>query len=174
MVERKVRGSVINGYLRYVEKNWGKEGVARCRAETKLTGIDIKDGLQYPNAILLAVIKWLSVNYGMAHIRKAGNHAVKNLGLLSYIVRFSSIEAMLRRAKNAYHEAYGFGEVGMQISKNSAIATMKDVSEIPENCEGWIGALEALLEITGTKGAVVKTKCQLKGDPSCQYEIKWQ
>jgi len=173
MAERKVRGSVINGYLKFVEKNWGKDGAERCRKETNLTDIEVKDGLFYNNAMLIALIKWISGNYGMAQMRRAGNHAVKNLGLLAYVVRFSSTEGMLKKAKDAYRETYDFGEVEMVFKPHHAIAYMKDVSEIPENCEGWIGALEALLELTHTKGKVTKTKCQLKGDARCEYEITW-
>lgn len=173
MAERKLKGSVINGYMKFVEKNWGKDGVERCRKETNLAGIEFKDGLLYQNAILQAVIRWISANYGMGYVRKAGNHTVKNLGLLAYIVRFSSVESMLKKAKDAYQEAYGFGEVAMVFKPHHAVACMKDVSEMPENCEGWIGALEALLELTHTKGKVTKVKCQLKGDERCEYEVTW-
>ena len=173
MIERKIRGSVINGYLKFVEKTWGKDGLENCRRDVKLDGIHLKDGAYFPNAMLLEIIKWISKNHGMEYVRKAGKHTVKNLGLLSYIVRFTSIETMLGKAKDAYMEAYRFGDVDINISGNRAVATMKDVSEIPENCEGWIGALEALLEITRTKGRVVKAKCQLNGDEHCEYEITW-
>ena len=167
MVERRVRGSVISGYLKYVEKTWGQDGTARCRKETNLAGLELTDGIFYPNAMLLAVIN------GIAHVRKAANHAVKNLGFMSYIVRFSSVENMLKKSKDAYNEAYSFGEVEMKFKPHLATATMKGVSEAPENCEGWMGALEALLELTHAKGRVTKTKCQLKGDPHCEYEIIW-
>ena len=65
-------------------------------------------------------------------------------------------------------------KVEMKIEDNKAIATMQDVSEITENCEGWIGALEALLELTHSDGRVLKTRCQLKGDSHCEYEITWK
>ncbi|MFO7619496.1 MAG: hypothetical protein R6W91_07605 [Thermoplasmata archaeon] len=173
MTERMVRGSVINGYLKYVEKTWGKVGFERCMAEAKLTEIKPKDGTLYPYSMELEVIRWISRNYGMESVKKAGKHTVKNLGLLSYLVRFASIETMLGKAKDSYHEAYAFGHVDIQITGKRAIAIMKDVSDIPENCQGWIGALEGLLELTRTDGRVLKTKCQLKGDPHCEYEITW-
>ncbi len=174
MTERKVKGSVINGYLKFVGKTWGKEGLEKCLIDTKLKGLEIKDATKYPNAMLMEIIRWISKNYGMVYIRKAGQHAVKNLGMLAYVVRFTSIETMLGKAKDAYMEAYDFGTVAMSISGKHAVASMKDVSEIPENCEGWIGALEALLDITRTKGKVRKTKCQLKGDEKCEYEVTWE
>jgi predicted hydrocarbon binding protein len=174
MSAKQVRGSVINGYLKFVEKTWGKDGLEKCLVDTKLKGIGIKDGAKMPNAMLMEVIGWISRNHGMDYVRKAGRHTVKNLGLMAYIVRFASIETMLGKAKDAYDETYFFGEVNMNISGKHAVASMKDVSEIPENCEGWIGALEALLEITRTRGTVKKTKCQLKGDVRCEYEIVWE
>jgi predicted hydrocarbon binding protein len=173
MSERKVRGSVINGYLKFVEKTWGKDGYEKCLIATELKDLHIKDGVLYPYSMVQGVINWISKNYGLQYVRKAGNHTVKNLGLLAYIVRFTSIETMLCKAKAAYQETYAFGEVNIKISGKSALATMKDVSETPENCEGWIGALEALLELTRTKGTITKTKCQLKGDDMCEYKIMW-
>jgi predicted hydrocarbon binding protein len=173
MVERKARGSVVNGYLKYVEKTWGKDGLARCRKEANLEGLEIIDGKLYPNEMVLSILKWISKNYGVAYVRKAANFTVKNLGLLSYIVRFSSIESMLQKSADAYKEAYDFGEVHMRFTPHKAMALMKDVSVIHENCDGWIGALEALLELTHTKGRVTHTKCQLKGDERCEYEITW-
>ncbi len=169
-----MRGSVINGYIKFVEKTWGKEGLRRCLADAKLTEIQIKDGVLYPYIMEQGVIKWISKNYGMEYVRKAGKHTVKNLGLLAYLVRFTSIETMLEKAKSSYYEAYDFGKVEMHISGNRAVATMKDVSEVPENCEGWMGALEGLVELTRKKGRVTKTKCQLKGDDHCEYEIVWE
>ena len=173
MTNRKVRGSVLNGYLKFVEKTWGKEGIEKCLIETKIKGLHIKDGVLYPYSMVQGVIIWISRNYGMPYVRKAGKHTVKNLGLLAYVVRFASVETMLGKAKDAYKETYAFGEVNMKVSGKSAIATMKDVSETPETCEGWIGALEGLLELTRTKGTVTKTKCQLKGDERCEYKITW-
>jgi predicted hydrocarbon binding protein len=174
MSKREVRGSVINGYLKFVEKTWGKDGIEKCLVDTELKGLHIKDGVLYSYSMVQGVINWISKNYGMQYVRKAGNHTVKNLGFLAYLVRFASIETMLGKAKDAYHETYAFGEVEMKISANSAIATMKDVSETPENCEGWMGAIEAMLELTRTKGTVTKTKCQLKGDDKCEYKIVWE
>lgn len=168
-----MRGSVINGYLKYVERTWGKDGMERCRAEAKLTDLDIKDGVLYPYVMEQGVITWISKNYGMEAVRKAGKHTVKNLGLMAYLVRFASIETMLEKAKTSYHEAYDFGKVDMKISGNRAVAVMKDVSEVPENCEGWIGALEGLLELNKKKGRVIHTKCQLKGAEACEYEMTW-
>ncbi|MCK5310053.1 MAG: TIGR02265 family protein [Thermoplasmata archaeon] len=174
MDERTIKGSVISGYLHYVEKTWGKEGVTQCKQHLNINEIKFKDGHQYPNEMLLNIVRWISKEKGMDYVRKAGNHTVKNLGMLAYVVRFAKMETMVTKAKEAYEESYSYGEVEMEIGDHKAIATMRDVSYIHENCQGWIGALEALLELTHSKGNVLKTKCQLKGDSHCEYEITWK
>jgi predicted hydrocarbon binding protein len=175
MGERKVRGSVINGYMKYVVRTWGKAGLDECLASAKLSDIPIKDGVLYPYVMEQGVITWISGKHGMDHVRKAGNFTVKNLGMLSYLVRFASIETMLEKSVNSYYEAYAFGHVEMHIEGKKGVAKMRDVSDIPENCQGWLGAFEGLLELKhAKKGRVIKTKCQLKGDTQCEYEITWE
>lgn len=174
MSERTVRGSVINGYLDFIGKTWGKDGAETCRRDTGIGGTHIRDGHKYPIDMLLAVIKWISSNKGMDYVRKAGNHAVKNLGLLAYVVRFTKMETMVMKARDAYYESYDHGNVEMKVGDHRATAVMRDVSEIPENCQGWIGAMEALLDLTHSRGRVLKTKCQLKGDEFCEYDITWE
>ena len=174
MDEKRVRGSVISGYLLFVEKTWGKEGIANCKRDLKLENTKIKDGIHYSNDLLLDIIRWISKNKGIENVRKAGNFTVKNLGMLAYVVRFAKMDTMIMKAEEAYLESYDQGTVEMERGDHKAIAIMKDVSVIPENCEGWIGALEALLELTHSKGTVLKTKCQLKGNPHCEYEITWE
>jgi len=174
MVEKTVKGSVINGYLQFIEKTWGTYGLNQCKDGLKIDDMNIIGGHNYSNDMLLAIIQWISKEKGMEYVRKAGNFTVKNLGILAYIVRFTKTETMLMKAKDAYNESYSQGQVEMKLGDHRATAIMKDVSEVPENCQGWIGALEALLELTHAHGTVVKTKCQLKGDSHCEYEITWK
>ena len=174
MTEREIRGSVINGYLKYVEKTWGKDGYEDCRQKAKVSDIKISDGQQYNHDMLLAIIHWISDNHGLERVRQAGKHTVQNLGLLAYIVRFANMDTMLKKAKSLYAEAYSFGEVNMTPTERGAEVYMKDVSQIPEDCIGWEGAFEGMLELTHSKGRVIKTKCQLKGEPHCEYDITWK
>ena len=70
MEEKKVRGSVINGYLNFVEKTWGKEGIASCKKDLDIENTKFKDGIRYPNSTLITVIKWISDNKGINNVRK--------------------------------------------------------------------------------------------------------
>ena len=46
--ERKTRGSVLNGYLNYIGRRWGKEGIESCMTHVGLGDVSINDGKWYP------------------------------------------------------------------------------------------------------------------------------
>jgi predicted hydrocarbon binding protein len=54
------------------------------------------------------------------------------------------------------------------------VAKLIDFSETKENCVGWQGALEGMLELTKTKGTVKEVKCLCEGGDCCEFEIKWE
>lgn len=110
----------------------------------------------------------------MDRVRQAGKFTVKNLGLFAYMVRFMSMEAMLHKAEDRYSELYKFGEIKIELQDKKAIARMLDVSGIEENCQGWMGVLEAMLDLTKTKGTVSHTECQVKGASQCIYVVEWE
>ena len=174
MSERKIRGRVINGYLDFVKRTWGQDGYEECR---KAVGIGdaakIEDGEFYPNNAMLTIIKWIAENHGKERVKQAGKHTVKNLGLFAYLVRFMTMETMLNKAVERYREMYQFGSVDIKMKENGATAIMRDVTDIKENCIGWTGAFEAMLELTKTKGSVREVKCQNEGDDHCEFEIIW-
>lgn len=174
MDEKQIRGSVINGYLTFIEKTWGKDGLEDCKRSVDILDIKITEGTFYPNDLLLEVLKWISGNHGISRVRQAGNYTVKNLGLLAYLVRFTSMDKMISKATDRFREVYRFGDITVDNTEKGVTVRMTDVCEIPENCEGWLGAFEAMLELTKTKGRVRKTKCQLKGAESCEYELEWK
>ena len=112
MAEKRIRGSVINGYLKFVEKTWGKDGLDECKRVINIADIKIDDGAHYSNGMMLALLRWISETHGISRIRQAGNFTVKNLGLLSYLVRFTSMDKMIQKATDRFKEVYGFGNSG--------------------------------------------------------------
>jgi hypothetical protein len=174
VAEKAVRGSVINGYLKYVEKTWGKDGLEDCKKAINIKGMKIKEAPYYSNEIMLSLLKWISGNHGIGRVRQAGNFTVKNLGLLSYLVRFASMEKMISKATDRFREVYAFGDITVEQTDKGALVQMRGVCEIPESCEGWQGAFEAMLELTKSKGRVVKTKCETMGEGLCEYSIEWK
>ncbi len=173
MSERKIRGNVINRYLGFIKKTWGKDGEEQARKESGIVDINISDSNFYSNEIMVRILQWISANHGMERVKQAGKYTTKNLGLFAYMVRFVSMDTMLHKAEERFKELYKFGKIDIEISENKAIAKMKDVSEVEENCQGWIGVLEAMLELTKTKGTVTQTKCQVSGDDHCEYIVEW-
>ena len=174
MSDRIIRGNVINRYLSFIKKTWGKDGEEQARKESGITDINITDSNFYNNEIMVRILSWISTNHGMDRVRQAGKYTAQNLGLFAYMVRFLSMETMLNKAEERFKELYKFGSIDIEVSDNKAIANMKDVSEIEENCQGWIGVLEAMLDLTKTKGTVTHTQCQMKGEDHCEYIVEWQ
>jgi hypothetical protein len=175
MEERKVRGGAINGYLAFVKKSWGEAGRAECLQALGIP-LDAKfeEGLFYPNKILVNTLKWISTTHGMEKVRQAGKFAIMNQGFLSYLVRFLTMDQMLTKAEERFRETWKFGAVSVRREPKKATVSMKDFSDIEENCVAWVGAFEGMLEMTKTKGKVTKARCQLKGGESCLYVIEWQ
>jgi len=175
MAERKVRGGAINGYLAFIKKSWGEAGRVECVAAIGLPpDARFEDGLFYPNKILVDVLKWISATHGMDKVRQAGKFAIMNQGFLSYLVRFINMDQMLTKAEERFHETWKFGVVGIRRESKKATVSIKDFSDVEENCIAWVGAFEGMLEMTKTKGTVKETKCQLKGNERCVYVIEWE
>ena len=174
-VQKKVRGSVIKGYLDFVRKVWGQQGFDRC-----LNALQIKDDFYeghfkeknfYPHQILNDIILWIHEEKGMDYVRRAGKHTAMDLGILKFIFQFVSFNHLITRGPKEIKHAYTYGEVKVNRTETGAEILFYDLSEIPENCAGWLGALQGLMEVTKTKGTVEKTACQLEGAPACKYVI---
>lgn len=175
MVGRKLKGGVILGYYDFIKHQWGQEGVEEC---VKVTGIDPKriDAEKfYLSDFDETVLKWMSSTKGMDNVKKAGNHTVKNLGVLSYLVRYVSIQNLLRKAKENYEDTFEYGEISVLMDKfgKRASVIMKNANVIEESCVAWQGAFEGMMEVTRTKGSVKQNKYQFKGDDYDEFIIDW-
>jgi hypothetical protein len=173
MVERSVRGSVINAYLRFVEKKWGKAGLEACVKDLGLS-VEIQDGLYYPDAYRENILRWLERTYGRDSVIEGGRFVVKNLGLLGWLVRYASPKVLAESFPKNYSEVYTSGHVRVDTSQKNRISMkLYDVNRVDVSCDSWIGVCEGALEMTKAKGKVTKTRCQLKGDVYCEYIIDY-
>ncbi len=170
---RQVKGSVIRGYLKYVNRTWGDQGIKELIEAIDIGLSGIEEQRWYDIGVLKNTQSWIAKSKGRKYVNMAGNYAVKDLGVLSYIVRFSDMRSLLKRASKSYHEAYNFGEVDIDIKDNSAVIRMKDVAFDEYACSAWKGAFQGMLEMTNTIGTVEETQCQRKGAPYCEFEIRW-
>ncbi len=174
MADKHVRGPVVKGYFKFIERFWGKEALDQF---LELSGIDlatISDIGWYDIKVLQSIHKHIAETRGLRHIKMIGNYTVKDLGVLAYLVRFSDIWSLLNKAPKSYSMAYDFGKVKVERITSGALITFKDVAFDEYSCLGWEGAFEGMLEITHTIGTVNEISCQGRGDPYCIFEIKWK
>ena len=176
MSERRLKGGVILGYLDFVKRQWGQEGLDDCLRYMNFDASLLKAETYYLAEIDERLLKWISQEKGMEFIKKAGNHVVKNLGILTYLVRFVNIKHLLKKAKENYEDTFDYGEVSIlsnEFSKRASVI-MKNSNIIEESCVAWVGAFEGMMEVTRTKGNVKMNKCQMKGDPYDEYILDWK
>lgn len=175
MTERKLKGGVMLGYFDFIRRQWGEDGVEECARITGIVPANIQAERFYPLAMDQEILKWISQNKGMEFVKKVGNHTVKNLGMLTYLVRYVNIKNLLKKAKGNYEETFNYGEVSILCDDFGKRATivMKDCNLIEESSIAWLGAFEGMMEVTRTKGTVKLNRKQLSGDDFDEYLLDW-
>ena len=176
MSERRLKGGVIIGYLDFIKRQWGQKGLDECLNSLNLKANSFKHESFYSDEQDEKILYWISSTKGMDFVKKAGNHTVKNLGSLAYLVRFVNIKHLLKKAKENYEDTFSFGEISVLCDDfgKRAVVIMKNSNKIEEACIAWEGALEGMMEVTRTKGTVKMTKCQMKGDPYDEFILDWK
>ena len=171
--EEKVRGSVLEGYLGFIKKKWGQNGMDICLKETGCP-YPLKGGVFYPEEDHINIIDWIDDNKGPEHVKDAGKFIIHNMGFLSYLVRFTNPHLLITRFPKSYRDAFNFGSISTEkTGPRSAIVRLHDVTKSEAACLGWQGVIEGALEVCKVKGQCEKTKCQHKGDDACEYIVTW-
>jgi hypothetical protein len=173
--KRRVKGGVIRGYFDFVRHQWGSDGVRECGEAIGLNPQKIKEDQFYPAEIDEKILRWISETKGSQYVQKAGNHTVKNLGVLSYLVKFVNIKHLLKKAKDNYNDAFDYGDVSILTDEfgKRAVVIMKNCNITEESCNAWLGAFEGMMEITRTKGSVKLNKRQINGDDYDEFILDW-
>lgn len=128
----------------------------------------------YDIDILKDIHEWIADNKGDEYIRWGGNYTVKDLGVLSYIIKFANLKTLLKRAPKSFNDAYNFGEIEVDIQEKKAVVKLKDWSFDEYSCPSWAGALKGMMEMTNTSGTVKETQCQREGAPYCEFVMDWE
>lgn len=167
---------MILGYLKFIKKTWGLSGLEQCAKDLSLDYKAIKDGGWYSEKISGKVLAWIAKNKGPEYVENAGSHVIKNLGILSYVVRFAKITTLLRKSPKGYSEAFGYGrvEVDLHENKRQAIIRMIDTALDEYSCAAWLGAYRGMLEMTKTRGRVREIRCQRAGADFCEFLMEWE
>lgn len=172
-MERRTRGSVLNGYLKYIEHEWGNLELKVARADMGIDNLNFKDGQYYQDEIIGNILRWINRNKGEDAVKGAGKFILHNLGILSWMVRFGDFQTLALKFPKNYSEVYAFGSCEVDVSDPNKIKMiLKDVCYYEEAHIVWEGICEEALAITKTKGEVGHTSCKEAGECHCLFEIK--
>ena len=174
MSDKKLQGSVLLGYVKFIRQKWGADGVSECGSKIGLDLSLINEGRWYNHDISKAILKWIAEEKGLENVERCGNFSTKELGFLSYLVRFVNVKSLLKRAPESYANAFSWGRLTVSARENSAVIRMHDASTSELDCVAWLGAFRGMLEQTRTKGTVKETQCQSKGAPHCEFLMEWK
>jgi len=172
-MERRTRGTVLNGYLKFIKEKWGMSELKVARADMGIDNLDFKDGQYYQDEIIGNVLRWISRNKGEDAVKEAGRFLLHNLGILSWMIRFSDFQTLALKFPKNYSEVYAFGDCKVDTSDPNKIkVTLEGVCYYEEACLVWEGICQEALTITKTEGKVMHTTCDNRGDKECTFIIE--
>jgi predicted hydrocarbon binding protein len=173
VMERKVRGSILNSYMGFVTKKWGKDGYRLCMSDIGLWG-EFRDGNYYQDAIRENILRWMAREKGEEYLRECGKYIATNLGILSWLVRFADPKTIASKFPKNFSEIYSYGKMET-ITDTDGVIILKlyELCRIKECCEVWHGVCEGILESTKTKGTVEEVKCSIDGAQYCEFKITY-
>lgn len=170
----KGKGRILKGYVEFVKKKWGADGLAEAEKFVGISLANIQDEKWYPNQSLNDILKWMADTKGMDYARQAGYYAITNKAIISFAAKIAGINRVLDRGIKEFQDAFNYGSIDIERNEMGAVIRVKDTNYQPPACAAWQGALEGILKITGTRGDVKETACQLKGEDACAFEMVWK
>ena len=173
--ERMLKGGVLLGYLDFIKHEWGEDELHECLDSLDAIFSELKSNTLYSEELNEQMLTWIS-GKGPEYARKMGNHTVKNLKGLEYLVRFVNMKLILKQAKKNYEDAFNYGDVSVLLDEYGKHATviMKDCNPTEESCNAWLGAFEGMIEMTRTTGDVKLIKRQFEGDKYDEFILDWK
>ena len=172
-MERRTRGSVLNGYLKFIQEKWGTSELKVARADMGIDNLNFKDGQYYQDEIIGNVLRWIHRNKGKDAVIEAGRFVLHNLGILSWMVRFSDFPTLALKFPKNYSEVYAFGSCEVDVSDPKKIKMiLKDVCYYEEARMVWEGICQEALTITKTRGNVTHMSCEESEESQCIFFVE--
>jgi len=131
---REEKGRILNGYIRYIEKKWGRDGVIQCGESIGKDLTNILDDRWYPESQTVEIIHWIKNEKGEHHLQKAGYSTVKQTGVISFIAKMAGVERVLESAKKEARESLNYGSIETSKEGKKATVVLTDYSSCPEVC----------------------------------------
>ena len=171
MDNRKCKGAVINGQLKYIKKKWGHQGQTEAMRFAGLSRAP-KDGAWVPISKNHLLYEWLIKNKGRKQVYEAARYTAMDLGIFSFIFSFVGMEKLLEKARLNYETLFDFGGVVIEkLEERKAKVTMKEIGTENFLCDVWEGAIRGLMDITKSGGTINRTKAD--GPADCAYIVSW-
>jgi hypothetical protein len=174
--DRKIKGRVINTYLKFIKSKWGQVGLTSCQNDTEIDLKNINDEMWYPNTHSEKLQKWISDKHGLKYCKMLGFEVATETGVISYFAWMAGIKKVLSMATNEFKRNLTHGKITVNIDVDSKTAeiSLKDVNRFEAQCATWVGIFEGVLHITKNQGKVTKLTCELKGEQECLYQMTWE
>ncbi len=173
MIKGKIRGTILNGYINYIKRNWGQKGITDFE-EYLGESVDQINESEWYNSDLLKKAHLFIADKGPDHVRLAGQYEIQNLGLLSYLVKYFNVKTLLKKAPKNYKEGFSYGESEIEIGDKEAVVKLKNVMIDQHVCDAWQGVLEGALKATNTEGVVKPIFPEDRGEFDCFYKVEWK
>lgn len=171
MSEKKAKGVVANGYMKFIKRKWGTEGL---REAMKYAGIkkEIKDGEWLSMTKTDKLLEWIGRNKGMEYVREAGRYTAKDMGIFRHMfASIMGIEKLLKRSQETYSTIFNFGKIEIEMEDKKARITFREARLTEYSCVAWEGALQGLMEVTRSHGTIKPVKPENPED--CAFEMQW-
>ncbi len=169
--EKRIRGRIILAYANYIRNKKGRLGLEAAEKDMGMKFSGILKDRWYPNSISDNLVSWISKNYGLQEVRKAGRHMVSEMGIIMASARDMGMEKVLE-SMNEARENSNFGSLDVRKEAWGMTVTVREFCTDEDNSEAWHGILEGCMKLTGTPGTVEKGALSKKGGGACTYRIK--
>ncbi len=148
-------------------------GLEECLEDIGQRMDDIEERKWYDIEVLKALHTWIGDEKGERYMRRGGNYTVRDLGVLSYLVKFTNVKRLLKKAPKSYQEAFNFGSVHIDVKEGGAVIKMKGVKVDEYACLAWRGVFEGTLDATDTDGLVEAFEDDTKEEDDCYFKMQW-
>ncbi|MCK4756818.1 MAG: DUF2378 family protein [Thermoplasmata archaeon] len=176
MEDRKVKGSVLLGYMNFVKSTWGQDGLDSMISSIPNAELqaDMWEDTWYDDELSMEILSWIAKNKGEENLERCGKATVKDLGFLSFIVDYMDIRSILEKGSENFHTAFNNGSFDVELGDRRAVIKVKGRGSNNEYaCQTWTGVFKGMLELTKTNGTVTETQCERDGADHCEFLMEW-
>ena len=177
MSDRKVKGSVLLGYMKFIKSTWGQDGLDDMISTINKKELknDMWEDTWYDDGLSLHILTWIAETKGNENLERCGRATVKDLGFLSFIVDYLDIRSILDKGSENFNEAFNNGSFNVEMGDSSAVVKISGRSMNNEFAgPTWTGVFKGMLEITRTNGTVKEIQCEKEGSDHCEFLMEWE